>query len=584
MSLPTPGVTPPNWGAELNAHINAIDARVVTEEAATVDHEGRIVSLETVTPATPVRVDLDIPYLKSIATNALTGGFGVTGDGTTNDTSAVSSAITAAIASSANLWNAYHVIYFPQGTYILNNLTKSGSAISNLLILGDGNSSIFKRVGVAGNTPMATLSVPVRLRIQNMAFDMNGLTSFGGWKVYGCQGYYVEDCRIYDSVNAGFALWANSTDLFGFLIGAGTLNKDIVFRNNVVEDLQTEFDDIERCLVEGNTILRQPTSTAFGSFMINGSTVNVCRDVTVRNNTFIDSNARCITFNVDSSSVLTSTWQRIVISGNKMIQRRDADRGIQMGANNATWPLTSVTFEDIIIENNEITYDAGSTGSTDNYLIYLAGGINNNLTVNRCRVSGNTLKGNGKNLAQAMRLNFLQNYMISGNRVEQGTGPFTGLLMDRPNTGKVLWNTFQMQLSQFIDQAVFQVTNSLGNNVFSNNFYRGVPGTTLFNGTGTTGDVFTAPSAVSFYGDHLNFIKTSYTPGAIAAGAQVTTTLTTTRGGLGTRVRSVAFSLDLQGVTLNAYFSATNTLTFVFFNGTAGEVTLGSGDIGATAD
>ena len=70
----------------------------------------------------------------------------------------------------------------------------------------------------------------------------------------------------------------------------------------------------------------------------------------------------------------------------------------------------------------------------------------------------------------------------------------------------------------------------------------------------------------------------TYNPASIAAGANVSTTITVLDAVLGDFVLA-SFSLDLAGLTLTAYVSSANTVTVVFANSTAGAVDLASGTI-----
>ena len=72
----------------------------------------------------------------------------------------------------------------------------------------------------------------------------------------------------------------------------------------------------------------------------------------------------------------------------------------------------------------------------------------------------------------------------------------------------------------------------------------------------------------------------TFDPPSIATGASATTTLTITGAVLGAYVLP-AFSLSLAGLTLTAYVSAADTVTFVFGNLTAGAVDLASGTLSA---
>lgn len=71
-----------------------------------------------------------------------------------------------------------------------------------------------------------------------------------------------------------------------------------------------------------------------------------------------------------------------------------------------------------------------------------------------------------------------------------------------------------------------------------------------------------------------------YNPSDLADGAGETTTVTVTGAVLGDFVLA-SFSLDLQGITLTAYVSATNTVSVRFQNETGGSINLASGTLEA---
>jgi hypothetical protein len=69
-----------------------------------------------------------------------------------------------------------------------------------------------------------------------------------------------------------------------------------------------------------------------------------------------------------------------------------------------------------------------------------------------------------------------------------------------------------------------------------------------------------------------------YDPPSLAAGEEVTTTVTVAGTALGDFARA-SFSLDLQGITLTAWVSAADTVSVRFQNGTTAAVDLGSGTL-----
>lgn len=71
----------------------------------------------------------------------------------------------------------------------------------------------------------------------------------------------------------------------------------------------------------------------------------------------------------------------------------------------------------------------------------------------------------------------------------------------------------------------------------------------------------------------------TYDPASLADGAGATTTVTVTGAVLGDFVDRVSFSLDLQGITVTAWVSATDTVSVRFQNETGGVLDLASGTL-----
>lgn len=69
-----------------------------------------------------------------------------------------------------------------------------------------------------------------------------------------------------------------------------------------------------------------------------------------------------------------------------------------------------------------------------------------------------------------------------------------------------------------------------------------------------------------------------FNPPSISSGTSSSTTIAVAGAALGNYVQA-SFSLDLQGLTVDAYVSAANTVTVVFSNLTGSPVDLGSGTL-----
>lgn len=79
--------------------------------------------------------------------------------------------------------------------------------------------------------------------------------------------------------------------------------------------------------------------------------------------------------------------------------------------------------------------------------------------------------------------------------------------------------------------------------------------------------------------DTVLYGSTTFNPADLTDGTGETATVTVTGAGLGDFVEAVSFSLDLQGISLTAYVSATNTVSVRFQNETGGNLNLASGTL-----
>lgn len=103
-------------------------------------------------------------------------------------------------------------------------------------------------------------------------------------------------------------------------------------------------------------------------------------------------------------------------------------------------------------------------------------------------------------------------------------------------------------------------------------------------GTGTV--TVTMPGGGTDTGNKINLAtlaltgSKTYDPTSLADGAGVTTTVTVTGAVLG-NFAMASFSLDLQGVLMQAWVSASNTVSVRFQNESGGVVDLSSGTLKA---
>jgi Pectate lyase superfamily protein len=124
--------------------------------------------------------------------------YGAVGDGSTNDTSAIDAAITAAAASSTA-----HTVYFPKGTYMHD--TQWDITTNDLRLLGEPGAELKQRTIIA-NTSFLRINAD-RVRIEGLTINANETTfpTFDGFALQaqpGADDLHVDNCRFVD-----FALW-----------------------------------------------------------------------------------------------------------------------------------------------------------------------------------------------------------------------------------------------------------------------------------------------------------------------------------------------------------------------------------------
>jgi hypothetical protein len=81
------------------------------------------------------------------------------------------------------------------------------------------------------------------------------------------------------------------------------------------------------------------------------------------------------------------------------------------------------------------------------------------------------------------------------------------------------------------------------------------------------------------FGVNLPIVEATYEPPSLAAGAVSPIQTASVPGAVLGDFARASFSLDLQGVRLNAWVSAADTVTYQFHNPTAGTVDLASGTV-----
>jgi hypothetical protein len=530
------------------------------------------------------RVEPSVAYLRTICTRVTDHG----AINTSNDTTVVANAMTAAIASITNIFDGYHILCFPAGTYTLNDLTKTGSSCSNIWLLGEDTATIIKRSSSTGSVPATTFTDCNHLRVSNLSYNANNTTAFGGFKIYSSTDVIVEQNHFFDSVNKGGVLYANASDLYGLLFARGnTTSKDIIIRNNLFEDLQTEVAHCQRCLIDQNISIRSPTSVGLGSFAVNG-TGSVLEDVTYSRNKIIDAHARGIYVGNDSNGWSNAQFRRIKIIDNEIeyITRMPTSSAIRIGASNTSTTLIGNVFDDVWILNNKIKFlRQGGVTPNDVAVIFVSIGANNAFVVNRLEISKNQIEANGRVDGQLIDVDYIRGSFIEGNHMSgvrigairiQNTGTTT-------IKGNLCKTSTKSNVVCYTHSGVGAGTPNPSNTIWDDNYFVGINGSSnsaLSNAGNGVGDVVEAPTQAQTFGDWLPDNLPNHNPINLVPGAIQTTDLLIEPGAIVVGYPCiVSFTLDLQGTRMWCEAISTTTVRVFHKNETAGDIDILSGTI-----
>lgn len=245
--------------------------------------------------------------------------------------------------------------------------------------------------------------------------------------------------------------------------------------------------------------------------------------------------------------------------------------------------------------------------------------------INSCEISGNTINGCGVSGIQAtgsqltldvqvhnnyinlatiagvsienvrslsLQGNVVKDVVLSGSQRGYRVGGTTGTVDGQIKNNLALGTYATAQIS--VIAPGFTTLYEHGNSWNRKDLYLPAPPST---GTYARGDVTwnTASSAGGYvgwvcvvagtpgtwqgFGNITLTASTTYDPPSLVDGAGTTTTVTVTGAALGDSVSGVSFSLDIQGVILTAWVSATNTVSVRFQNETGSTVDLASGTL-----
>ena len=301
--------------------------------------------------------------------------YGATGDGITDDTTAIQAAI-----------NTGKSVYFPDGTYIVTALT----TLSNQRLSGNGPSSILKqKAGSANFTRVITVNAQTNVIIEKLHINGNGNAQQVGEQNHGI--FIVESTNVlvqhnivHDCQGDNIGVYSNTDPV--------TVN-GVVITNNIIYNLGRSGIVLSghgaRSVIISNNSINTgtyiTTSTSKGNAIhleLDNTSANYIGDVVVQGNT-------CIGTGITSSGNFTS----LVINGNTV---RNVNQTIAI-AHIGIVAASSLTITNNVLEGDNTTLvdgisvqDPGVSGAPVVHNVLISGNI-----VEKIAGQGITIFGSG---------------------------------------------------------------------------------------------------------------------------------------------------------------------------------------------
>jgi polygalacturonase len=373
---------------------------------------------------------------------------GARGDGVTNDTAAIQAAINAATKGAT--------IYFPVGTYILSDLKVNRSGLS---FVGEGRESIIKQS--AGANRIATFEGSSDITITKVAFDANGIVSYGGVVFYAARRVRIESTRFTDSAPKP----PGSNDRYAFVFARGASpSQDVQIRNNIIDGLQLEVDHAKGVVIEGNTVSGAVRTAGIGIFTIGDNAV--AEDYLITGNTVIDpTDGAGFSAGLDPPKSRNCIFRRITITNNRIIRKKTAGYGIRVGTSDNSTRTVGNLFEDLTIKDNQFLI--APTAPAPSQMIFANTSSAAGIVFERLIVTGNTIENERPNREYAIDLRQVRNSIVTDNSVK---GVASGISL----TGNLLANQVRNNVVE-ASEVAYRLEDSMGGNRAANNRIVGKP-------------------------------------------------------------------------------------------------------------
>jgi parallel beta-helix repeat protein len=375
--------------------------------------------------------------------------FGAKGDGVSDDTAAIQAAINAAVSGTT--------ISFPRGTYNVSNfVVKKRSGLS---FVGDGQNSLIKQK--AGAVRIATFEGSRDIVITKLAFDANGITSYGGVVFYASTGVRIESNRFFDSAPKPI----RATDRYSFVFAKGTEpSREIRIVNNDIEDLQLEIDHLQRAVIDRNVVKRAVKTAGIGIFTVGDNAI--AEDVQITNNVVVDPVGAGFSVGIDPPTSRNCVFRRITIADNQVVRSKTSGYGVRVGTGDNSKKADGNVFEDIVIKKNRFRIE--TTAPQPRQIVFANASTRAGIVFNRLTVSANQLENEARGGQEfAIDLRRIQNSFVMDNTIK---GAANGISLG----GELLSNKLSNNTVDASDTA-YALAGSLGRNTAVDNRIIGRP-------------------------------------------------------------------------------------------------------------
>ena len=374
---------------------------------------------------------------------------GAKGDGATDDTQAIQRAIDTAGSGAA--------IKFPAGTYIVSNLMVKNR--TSLSFIGEGAKSVLKQK--AGAPRIAEFRDSANITVTELAFDANGIESYGGLVFYGGRGVQIVNNLFWDSAPKPVGRF----DRYSVVFGRGSApSQNLWIVNNVINDLQLEVNHAQKVVIEGNIVRRAVATAGIGIFTVGDGAI--AEDYQIIRNTIVDPVGAGISIGIDPPTDRNCVFRRITIADNAVTRNKSAGHGIRLGTPDNSKKTNGNEFKEIVIKNNRLRVESSAPQPTQ--IIFANTSANAGIAFDGLTVSGNKIESarqGGKGYAIDLRR--IQNSRVLDNVL---TGVSNGISLG----GDLMSNELRDN-SVEASEVAYALEGSLGGNKATNNQIVGNP-------------------------------------------------------------------------------------------------------------